>query len=290
MKIFVIIAVILHVVWGRCYVGFNQLTPDRIILFTNCQGGTSKDLTILKNIEPFPQVKLLDLQNFSGDFEEDTLAAFPNLEILQIRESRFKGLTKTVLKQCCENITNIIFRKNKHVLDKDLFENSKKLKHVVINLENLPKIDADLFKGLNDLEGIVVNSSFVKEIDENAFSHLKKLQLLELHNNDIEEIKPKTFENLTSLKTLTLLNNNKLVGMNETALKNLSNLELLGLPSEIISKIEVPKLKEMMPKLQTVLFKTQDEDCHKEFLDKLKSNNISVLLVTFVDEPQCIKN
>jgi len=226
---------------------------------------TISDITTIPSyISEFKSLKHLDLSN--NDIE-DINVTFPNLEYLDLSDTKLKFIPKSVseikslkyleldsIEHIDENIGELknletlildVYDKNITTLPKS-FVNLQKLENLDIRYNPFPEIPSVIFS-LNNLKKLEMYNCKVKKIPA-EIKKLKKLKILSLGRNNIIHIH-ENIGTLVHLTSLSLYENN--IKFLPVSLKNLQRLEYLdisdnpieNLPSELIEDGEIEEIQ-----------------------------------------------
>jgi Leucine-rich repeat (LRR) protein len=179
----------------------------------------------------------------------EILAAFPNVEGLEIRRSSLKRIQSFVL------------------------STAPGLKDVLIVDNNISVLEHGAF-GLENLEHLLLVNNHIETIEEGAFFGLEKLQTLWLTHNRFTKLAPTTFGSLINLRKL-FITHSYLGRIDAQLLFNSTQLQQLVLTDNRINEIESTFVDELA---NLEILKLKDNVCvDEDFVDvkeKINKNDL----------------
>ncbi|CAH0549199.1 unnamed protein product [Brassicogethes aeneus] len=278
MKIFLIISsVMVATLADQCHYGQTSSKPQSLVTCKSIPvDALGKNMKLMGKTGPFDSVHDLELTNFTGKLDANSLSMFPNLQRLVIQDSNFAKLDATVFSKCCKNLKKLSIRNNPQtVIEPASFKDLNHLEELHIN-NKINKLSKAFLQGMPAIKKLTLRRTKISEIDENAFEDVKNLDSLEIYDNDFPSVKPKTFAPLKELKKISILDNALLKTFPLDLLKEQKKLELLGLPAEILSKLDASALKKQMPTLKKIEVKVDDKKKYETFFKKVTDQGIIV--------------
>lgn len=189
------------------------------------------DLTITNpnGVNNFKEINGIHL---NGKSDEDVLNIYEKSESITLNVPsiiciKFKNLRKFILRSV--NILRI---------EKESFENCKKLTYLDLRNNNIENIDAKSFENNLDLLELYLDNNQLSTLPENLFINQKDLRYLMLGYNNIRDLSQSIFKPLTNLRDLRL-NYNQLLTLKLEWFEELQKLEILHLHNNEIE--ELPK-------------------------------------------------
>lgn len=278
MKIFVLFSTLLAVSYAeQCVYGEAGSQPQSLVTCKSVTTATmGNNIKLNDKSGPFESVTDLELTNFTGTLDSNTLSMFPKLKRLSIQDSNFPKISSVVFEKCCKDLKILSIRNNMATtIEAGTFKNMKELEELHLS-NKIPKLSKDLLEGLVVLKKLTLRKTKINEVDEDAFENMKTLETLELYDNTFPVIKPKTFAPLTELNKLSILDNPNLKLFPLDLLKEQKKLELLGLPVDILSKIEVTTLKKQFPSLKKLEIKVDDKKKYENMLQQVEKEQMII--------------
>jgi Leucine-rich repeat (LRR) protein len=183
----------------------------------------------------------------------DICNAFPNLQVISIRETGLKEIDVDAFNNCKDLNQLSLVDNNISQIDPELFKENSKLSDIFLSGNNIRQIDPELFKKNSKLNGIYLSFNEIEEIDLDMLKYTPNLKHFELSGNQLKEL---NFTRMPVMEHLTHLyiHENKLTEIDQ---------------NEVIIK---------MPNLKTFMY--NDNNIPKEEFDQLdtffESNGIRV--------------
>lgn len=170
---------------------------------------------IKQNLTQIPTNLSSDIQNFDLTGNRITHLMHDSFSKVHL-----VNLQKLVLKKCeIESIHTDAFNGLKIVIEIDLsannirtlypgtFEETQRLRVLLLNDNKLKVLENGLFRDLEYLQKVMLSNNQLERIEEKTFRNLPLLRLLTLDGNNLSVLKVQSFESLPQLGSLELHNN-----------------------------------------------------------------------------------
>jgi hypothetical protein len=156
-----------------------------------CQGGGIPPKGKFQRINVIPQSE--DALNAVTDFKvvDKSLYFVPNIIFDSFRNMRNVVLSNVQIED----------------IDKNHFRNANALKHLSIQVNNIPKLKARLFELAPNIVTLRLPNNNIYYVHKDAFHGLHQIQEIGLENNKIQVMSAGTFGSLNSLSEIKLLHN-----------------------------------------------------------------------------------
>lgn len=215
----------------------------------NCTG--SIDGKSFRNLKDLASISI------SGSMDKFVLPDLPKLNYIEIDNLQMPIL-KGAFKYVQDTLTSIKFNDNPFVINNDDLEGLSNLERLILVQQNVTSLE--WLKDLKKLTELIIVESNIKTIPKDTFKNNLDLSSIELSNVPLQIIEPGAFDLLTNLKML-LMTTTDLTTFDGNLMKNLKNLQGLGIPARSVKSLDVEKLFQNCPKLGTFYFTERDVKC-----------------------------